>query len=221
MTAVTSLLSRLRTSLRANRTRRNSDGFTLIELLVSMSIFAMLLGVMMSVVLAMNKDLNKTTSIADAASQGLRATQTLDKQMRYADSVNVQATGASGDRYVSFEGSTNTGLDECYQWRIHTGGLLQQRSWVSTTANTTAVTATSPTWQTVATGVVNPTTSPPFTVTTQGGGGGAGSAFQQVVFDLVLQGRSASVGHAETKLTITARNSNYPPGSPQCNAVTP
>lgn len=201
--------------------RRDSDGFTLIELIIAMSIFAMLLGVMMSVVLAMNKDLNKTTSIADAASQGLRATQAIDKQLRYADFVNAPVTGASGDRYVSFESLTNASVSECYQWRIHTGGLLQQRSWVSSTANTTAVTATTPSWLTVAIGVVNPTATAPFTLSTQGGGGGPGSAFQQVVVDLVLQGRSSSVGHAETKLTITARNSNYLPGSTQCNAVTP
>ena len=130
-----------------NCSHRDQDGFTLIELLVAMSIFAVLLAVMMSVVLAMNKNLNKTTSIGDASSQGLRATQAIDKQMRYADSVNTEATGASGDRYVSFEGLTNADVEECYQWRIHTGGFLQQRSWVSTAANTAAVTGTSPGWQ--------------------------------------------------------------------------
>ena len=216
-----SLLRRRRESRRSLQPHSGQDGFTLIELIVAMSIFAMLLAVMMSVVIAMNKNLNKTTSIADASSQGLRATQAIDKQMRYADSVNVEATGASGDRYVSFEGLTNTDASECYQWRIHTGGLLQQRSWVSTAANTAAVTATSPAWLTVAIGVVNPVASKPFTVTSVGVGGGAGATFQQVVVDLVLQGRSSQVGHAETKLTIVARNSNYPPGSVQCNAVTP
>ena len=209
--------------------RRDSDGFTLIELLVSMSIFAILLGVMMSVVIAMNKDLNKTQSIGDAAAQGLRATQALDKELRYADSVNVETTGTSGDRYVSFEGlafnaATNTSVLQCYQWRLHTGGFLQQRSWPSNAAATAAVTATSPTFTNVATGVVNPVTTAtkPFTVVTLSGGGTSGSSgFQQVTVDLIVQGKSSSVGHAETKMAITARNSNYPPGSPQCNAVTP
>ncbi|HEY3925585.1 MAG TPA: type II secretion system protein [Acidothermaceae bacterium] len=213
-------------SSKLESTDARSDGFTLIELLVSMVIFAMLLSVMMSVVIAMNKDLNKTTSIVDASSQGLRATQAIDKQLRYADSVNTEALGASGDRYVSFEGLTDTGVSECYQWRVHSGGFLQQRTWQAGTtepANTAAVTATSPAWQTVAVGVVNPTSSPPFTVTTVGGSGGASTVFRQVVVDLVLQGKSSSVGHAETKLTITARNSNYPPGggSTPCKAVTP
>jgi prepilin-type N-terminal cleavage/methylation domain-containing protein len=221
VTAVINMLARRRDFLRRSQSQRDSDGFTLIELIVAMSIFAALLAVMMSVVLAMNKDLNKTTSIADASSQGLRATQALDKQLRYADSVNLQATGASGDRYVSFEGLTNTGGQVCYQWRVGTGGFLQQRSWQQAATPTSTVTATSPAWQTVAIGVVNPASSPPFTVTTQGGGAGASSVFQQVVVDLVMQGKGSSVGHAETKLTITARNSNYPPGSPQCNAVTP
>jgi len=35
-------------------------------------------------------------------------------------------------------------------------------------------------------------------------------------------GKSQQVGHAETKVVITPRNSNYPPGSAQCtNTVTP
>ena len=204
-----------------------SDGFTLIELLVSMSIFAILLAVMMSVVLSMNKDLNKTQSIADASAQGLRATEAIDKELRYADSVNPQTTGASGDQYVSFEGLlanqvTNVSQIECYQWRLHSGGVLQQRSWNPATMPTSTVTATSPAFTTVATGVVNPTASPPFTVTTASGGGVSGSSgFQQVAVDLILNGKSSAVGHSETKLVITARNSNYPPGSPQCVAVTP
>jgi len=209
--------------------RQNVDGFTLIELLVSMSIFAILLGVMMSVIIGMNKDLNKTQSIGDAAAQGLRATQALDKELRYADSVNAESTGISGDRYVSFEGLlfnqvTNVSQIECYQWRLHTGGVLQQRSWNPATTPTASVTATSPAFTTVSTGVVNPVTTAtkPFTVTTLSGGGTSGSSgFQQVTVDLIVQGKSSSVGHSETKMAITARNSNYPPGSPQCNAVTP
>ena len=56
-----------------------------------MSIFAILLAVMMSVILGMTKSMNKTQSIADAAAQGLRAPQALDKELRYADWVNPVA----------------------------------------------------------------------------------------------------------------------------------
>jgi prepilin-type N-terminal cleavage/methylation domain-containing protein len=222
MIAVTTLFAR-----RRRLRRRGSEGFTLIELLVSMSIFAVLLAVMMSVVISMTKSLNKTQSIGDAAAQGLRATQALDKELRYADFVNQQVTGASGDQYVSFEGlassaATNPDVSMCYQWRLHTGGLLQQRSWQQSITPTSSVTATSPTWTTVATGVVNGSTSPVFAVNDGPSSGVLGSTpFKIITIDLVLQGKSSSVGHAETKLQITARNSNYPPGSVQCNAVTP
>ncbi|HEY8730037.1 MAG TPA: type II secretion system protein [Acidothermaceae bacterium] len=202
---------------------RDERGFSLIELLVSMAIFAVLLSVMMSVIIAMTKSSNKTQSVADAAAQGLRATQALDKQLRYADWVNPTPTSPAtsvSTTSISFEGLTNAGVVQCYQWHL-TGGLLQQRSWTSASTTASYPTATSPTWTTVATGVANSGSVPPFTVTPRPPTG-TSADFSQVAVDLVMVGRSQSVGHAETKLVITARNSNYPPGSAQCtNAVTP
>jgi prepilin-type N-terminal cleavage/methylation domain-containing protein len=208
---------------RRDQRARDEHGFTLIELLVSMSIFAVLLAVMMSVILGMTKSMNKTQSIADAAAQGLRATQALDKQLRYADWVNPTPTSPAtsiSTTSISFEGLTNAGIVQCYQWHL-AGGLLQQRTWTSASTTTSYPTASSPGWTTVATGVANTGPVPPFTLTPRPAGS-TNSVFSQVAVDLVMVGKSQSVGHAETKLVITARNSNYPPGSPQCtNAVTP
>jgi prepilin-type N-terminal cleavage/methylation domain-containing protein len=208
---------------RRDQRSRNDQGFTVIELLVSMSIFAVLLAVMMSVILAMTKSMNKTQSIGDAAAQGLRATQALDKELRYADWVNpvptLPATSISTTSF-SFEGLTNAGVVQCYQWHL-TGGLLQQRSWTSASTTASYPTASSPGWTTVATGVANTGAVPPFTLTPRPTGA-SNVVFSQVAIDLVMVGKSQSVGHAETKLAITLRNSNYPPGSAQCtNAVTP
>jgi prepilin-type N-terminal cleavage/methylation domain-containing protein len=210
---------------RRDQRSRDDEGFSLIELLVSMIIFSMLLAVMMSVILAMTKSMNKTQSIADAAAQGLRATQALDKELRYADWVNPSTATAStasviSATSISFEGLTNAGVVQCYQWHL-AGGLLQQRSWTSASTTTTYPTATSPAWSTVATGVANTGPVPPFTVTARATAA-ANSVFSQVAIDLLMVGKSQQVGHAETKLTVTLRNSNYPPGSTPCtNAVTP
>jgi prepilin-type N-terminal cleavage/methylation domain-containing protein len=207
---------------RLTRRRREDNGFTLIELLVAMGIFAVLLAVMMSVIVSMNSAMVKTKGIGDAAQNGLRASQTLDKQLRYADSVNTVGHGTTNttDWYISFEAETGlsgTSALKCYQWRVHTGGLLQQRSWVSSPTNTSAVSTTSPAWQTVAAGVVNITSGvTPFTVQAQTAAG-----FTPVLLDLVLQGSGRPVGKAETKLTITARNSNTFSGSTVCNAARP
>jgi prepilin-type N-terminal cleavage/methylation domain-containing protein len=211
--------------LARRRDQRSHDvpGFTLIELLVSMSIFAVLLAVMMSVILGMTKSMNKTQSIADAAAQGLRATQALDKELRYADWVNPVPTSPATSitaTSISFEGLTNAGVVQCYQWHL-AAGLLQQRSWTSASTTASYPSASSPSWTTVAIGVANSVSVPPFTVTPRPTGS-TNSVFSQVAVDLVTVGKSQSVGHAETKLVVTARNSNYPPGSPQCtNAVTP
>jgi prepilin-type N-terminal cleavage/methylation domain-containing protein len=213
------------TMVRRGRDKRSraDEGFTLIELLVSMSIFAMLLAVMMSVILGMTKSMNKTQSIADASAQGLRATQALDKELRYADWINPSAPVAPATisaTSISFEGLTNAGVVQCYQWHL-TGGLLQQRSWPSASTTASYPTATSPAWSTVATGVANTGPVPPFTISVRPANA-ASNVFSQVAVDLVMLGKSQQVGHAETKLLITARNSNYPPGSAQCtNAVTP
>ena len=208
---------------RRDQRSRNDQGFTVIELLVSMSIFAVLLAVMMSVILGMTKSMNKTQSIADAAAQGLRATQALDKELRYADWINPSVPAAPATisaTSISFEGLTNAGVVQCYQWHL-TAGLLQQRSWTSASTTASYPTASSPGWTTVATGVANTGPVPPFTVTARPSGA-ANTVFSQVAIDLVMVGKSQQVGHAETKLTVTLRNSNYPPGSTPCsNAVTP
>lgn len=208
---------------RRDRRAREDQGFTLIELLVSMSIFAVLLAVMMSVILGMTKSMNKTQSIADASAQGLRATQVLDKELRYADWINPSTPSLPGTitaTSISFEGLTSAGVVQCYQWHL-VGGLLQQRSWPSASTTASYPTAASPAWTTVATGVANTVSVPPFTLSIRPINA-ASNVFSQVAVDLVMVGKSQQVGHAETKLVITARNSNYPPGSAQCtNAVTP
>ena len=217
-------MSKTLASLRqSHAATRNEQGFSVIELLVSMMIFTVLLAVMMSVIVSMNANVDKTRSIADAAAQGQRAINVLDKQVRYADWINPQASGAT-DKYVSFEGLTPTGVVACYQWRLHTGGILQQRTWDPATLPTSSVTATNPAWTPVATGVVNTVAAPPFTVTIDTLGGSSTQTslgFQQLAVDLVMQGKGKAVGHAETKLVMTARNSNYPPGNSPCAAVTP
>ena len=217
--AINTLLAR-----RRDQRSRDDQGFTVIELLVSMSIFAVLLAVMMSVIVGMTKSMNKTQSIADAAAQGLRATQALDKELRYADWINPSSVSAPATTVsttsISFEGLTDAGVVECYQWQL-TGGLLQQRSWTSASTTASYPTATSPGWSTVAVGVANSVSVPPFVVTPRPTTA-ASDVFSQVAVDLVLVGKSQQVGHAETRVVITPRNSNYPPGSAQCtNTVTP
>ncbi len=210
------------TALKRRREDRDHDrvsGFTLIELLVSMAIFAMLLAVMMSVIIAMDNDMRKTQNVGNAALTGLRATQALDKELRYADWINSVGQGMAvpADPYLSFESLNGKDVSTCYQWRVHTG-LLQQRSWVSG-ANLSTITTTSPSWQTITTGITNTT---PFVVVPVPGPPQIPVVNPfQVQVDLVIAVGRHPAGHAETRLTITARNVASGPGSQQCNASNP
>ena len=161
----------------------------------------------------MNSSMVKTQGIGDSARTGCGqprsstsscATGTGSTRRRY-------GTTNTSDYYLSFEALNSTDTETCYQWRVHTGGLLQQRT--GSSANTGSVTTTSPAFSTVAIGVANPTNVLPFTVSVLNP--------NQVLVDLILQSSGRPVGHAETKLTITARNIASGPGSTKCNVTNP
>lgn len=108
------------------------EGLTLIELLVAMGIFTVVLAVFMSGVVAMTSSTVRAQDVTDSGDSLRRAFQTLDKQIRYASSINSAGTGASGAHYVEFL-TTAVPAGEapvCTQWRFSPSAReLAYRTW--------------------------------------------------------------------------------------------
>ena len=112
-------------------------GFTLIELLVAMMVFSIFIAVAITAVVQVSRTTLATQSRATSAEADLNAFQNLDREVRYADSINFPGISATGRRYVEFRlpaASTASGLAECYQWRFDPAtSVIQRRHWIDQT----------------------------------------------------------------------------------------
>lgn len=143
--------------------RGEDSGLTLMELIVAMGIFTVVLVVFMSGLLTMTSSTVRAQDVTDAGDDLRRAFQTMDKQIRYASSINSAGKGASGAHYVEF---LTTAVEEgekplCTQWRFDpTARTLGFRTWRDVPTGSPGP------WRVVATDVRNPVTgptaSPPF-----------------------------------------------------------
>ncbi len=175
-------------------------GHTLVELIVAMSLFTTVLAVIVGVVVQLTADVRKNENLSAAADGARKAFARLDLQVRYASAINRPGT-TGNDWYVEFQAIDATNTLVCRQWRlVNSTHQLQQRSW-----DASVTPATPPTWQTVATSVVNdPATQPPFAFSAAS----ASVPTQQLTVDLVVtQGRSSSAT-VNLSTTFAARNTD-------------
>jgi prepilin-type N-terminal cleavage/methylation domain-containing protein len=182
---------------------RDDSGFTLIELIISIGIFAIFLGIVLTSVISLTKTSTKIQVTAQSASGELAVFQRLDRQIRYADSINFPGVGATtGDTYVEFRtpaSSSPTNATLCTQWRFDpTAHVIQSRTWTDTTG------ATLGPWETDLTNVANDGgASYPFLLTPASNGG---STYQQ--HTLTLDVGNTAVKGASVSTTYVARNSS-------------
>ena len=114
------------------RLRRGRDaGFTIIELVVTIALFSIFMSLFIGVVVSLYRSSTWVESTSRSSSGVLVAFQNLDRQVRYADSVNFPGEGASGARYIEFRtpATSLATADVCTQWRLHPDGRLQFRQW--------------------------------------------------------------------------------------------
>lgn len=182
------------------RALRGDDGTTLVEQVVAMGVFTVLVALFMSAVVSMTGSTSRTQNRSDAADAVRAAFLQMDRQVRYASSVNLAGTGPSGDWYVEFRSPRRTVMNEytCTQWRYDVvGGSLLMRSWTDGTTPTT-------TWSRVAPAAKRPGT-PPFVVQQAT----PGQPFQQLRVRVTADsGRGATAGSASIDTTFVARNSS-------------
>jgi prepilin-type N-terminal cleavage/methylation domain-containing protein len=128
-----SKLSRLQHRLRGHR----EAGFTLVELLVAMLVFTIFGIILVSSIVGITRASTRTQVSAQGSSQELVLFQRLDRQVRYADSINYPGVSSSGYTYVEFRtpaADSSSNVTTCTQWKFNpTAGTISSRSWQDTT----------------------------------------------------------------------------------------
>jgi prepilin-type N-terminal cleavage/methylation domain-containing protein len=182
---------------------RSSDaGMSLIELIVAMGIFSIVVAIFMAGLVTMTRNTVRAEVTADAADSVRRVFQRLDKQLRYADAINLPGAGASGAQYVEFQTPATvsaSGVTMCTQWRwVPSTEQVEARVWP-------AASATLPAWSVVATHVVADATAThyPFEVLLAT----PEHPRQSMKLSLLLESE-ASAGQVSTQSLFVARNSS-------------
>lgn len=196
-------------SARAGGRAARDAGLTLIELLVSMGIFSVVVVVFMGGLVSMTRSTTRTEQVTDAGDATRRTFQTMDKQIRYASSINFPGVGPSGAHYVEFltTARPDGAPPLCTQWRMDpTARVIQSRTWPDVVGGTRTP------WRTVATDVRNvlsgPGAAPPFVLKPVAGT----SVRQQLVVTVDVGRGDAATGSAtgaDIRTVFVARNSSY------------
>lgn len=126
--------------------RDAESGLSLVELMVAMAIFTIFIVIVLTSVVAISRSAVRTQLVGQSTNSTLVVFGSIDRQVRYSDSINFPGAGASGDRYVEFRvpaASTASAVAICYQWRFSISNLrLESRQWNE--SDPTTATAWSP-----------------------------------------------------------------------------
>jgi prepilin-type N-terminal cleavage/methylation domain-containing protein len=202
----------------ARPSRGGESGFTLMELLVAMVIFTVFIVVVLTTIVAVSRSAVRTQLVGQSTNSTLVVFGIMDRQVRYADSINFAGLGTLGDRYIEFRvpaTSTVGGLKAiCYQWRYSiSNARLESRQWNE--GDTSTMTA----WSPKLTDVANdgdPTH--PFQLVPANG---SDKPRQQLTLT-INPGANAQSAGASMSTTFIARNSSSDPlKSPSNNPLTP
>ena len=153
----------MREILHRIRSGERDAGITTVELIVAMGIFVTVIAIFMSGVVTMTNNAVRSTVTVNAGDNARLVLQRFDKQLRYADSVNLPGAGSAGRQYIEFRTPSTvakSGVTTCTQWRWDpTTSLIEMRSWADGAASL-------PTFVAVAKGVVADASVPayPFAV---------------------------------------------------------
>ncbi|MEO7015734.1 MAG: type II secretion system protein, partial [Leifsonia sp.] len=177
---------------------RHEEGYTLFELIVAMGIFSVFLSLLVTSIISITHASTRVQAVSGSTNGALIAFQALDREIRYADSINFPGTGTDGARYVEFRTpaeDTVAGQTVCTQWRYDpVAQIVQQRSWVDASGAIATV------WHTELSNVVNQGTGTyPFQMRSASVNG---SPLQQLV--ITLQAGSVALQNSTTIVTSFA-----------------
>ena len=133
------------------------DGLTLVELLVAMMILGIVMTVMTSVLISIQRAVVTQNNRSTNLDQARLAIQTMDRQVRSGNLLynpNVESPAYFQIRIYTQSNAPTYGSARCVLWQINTSEQLITRSWPANQPEN----ATD--WYTAATGVVNRDVSP-------------------------------------------------------------
>lgn len=177
-------------------------GFTLVEMIVAMAVFLVFLAIITSSVISITAASSRAQLIARTSNGVLVVFQNLDRQIRYADSINFPGAGATaGSRYVEFRiaaGSAPSSVATCVQWRYWPATKsIQSRQWPESGTP-------SPNWATKVTNVIDTGAATyPFQLMSAT----TSSATQRLVLS-ISSGTVSLTSGASISSTFVARNSS-------------
>jgi len=182
---------------------RREAGYTLIELSAAMGVFTVFIAVFLVAVVGVSRGTTIARNTAESSSSALIVFQNLDRQVRYADSINFSGAGASGARYIEFRtpaANSASGTAICTQWRFVPGDeRVESRSWNNVTG------AILPPWSNKVNGITDlGSVGYPFSLIPAAPG-----ASSQQQLRLILESGDAAIG-GETSIdsVFVARNSS-------------
>jgi type II secretory pathway pseudopilin PulG len=118
---------------RVREAQQRDAGITTVELIVAMGIFVTVIAIFMGGVVVMTKNAVRSTVTANAGDSARLVLQRFDKQVRYADAINLPGPGTGGRQYIEFRTPATvaaSGVTTCTQWRWDpTTTVMEMRSW--------------------------------------------------------------------------------------------
>jgi Tfp pilus assembly protein PilW len=192
------------------RLRNSDEGTSLIELLVVMIVFTMILAIITSAIITMQRQTQTETGQANNLDASRKVIELLDRSVRYANGITAPGIGTDGSLYVEWETGNAGQQQTCTQWRwVSVGGAMQWRTW--------KVGINTPTsWATAAIGMSQVGATPIFSIAASN----AATTKEElaVLFTATSGPRPAS---SVSEVTLTAINSatSSPPTTAICTGV--
>lgn len=132
----------------------DQSGVTLVELVITMSVMGIILGVFLTVLASVQMSLSREQGRSQTMDQGRLALETIDRDIR---SGNILCSApASPTNFGLSVYTQSNGTTRWLQYRV-SSQTLQRREYFSPAWTS---------WRTVATGIVNPSTTAPFVIDT-------------------------------------------------------
>jgi Tfp pilus assembly protein PilW len=210
----------MRTRIR-RRLTNSDEGTTLVEMLVVTIIFTLILAIITSAIITMDKQSQRENGLANNLDASRKVLTMLDHSVRYANAITLPGTGTDGSYYVEWQTGNAGQQQTCTQWRyVPTGGKVQFRSWLVPLTTPATVTATG--WATAALNITQVGATPIWSIPS--GTKSSTSSTADTKEQLAVQFTSTSgqpPSSSTSQITLTAINSSSasPPTTATCTQV--